>query len=464
VTISPANAAKTAKSKHNSADKHNIAERIAFMPAPVERTPDDFDVVVAGASFAGLSFAGVAAARGLRVLVLERDAELGAVVRTTGVLFSDVLDVLDVPQRYLLNAVRRIHIHPPDGRAITIGSGAFRFYMADVPGMLRWMGEQAQSHGATVCTGAPFLDAAPEPGADGRMRITFGGPSTSDGVGTTSRAPAGVAYARFLIGADGARSTVAARMGLDQNTAFLAGAEWIAEGVPLDGETFYLVMDHALAPGYCVWLAPHGDRAAFGVAGHQRAFKPSESLRIAQAAFADVADLSQMRVVERKGGVIPVGGRLRTVYRDDACGRTLLLGDAAGLCGAATGGGIYPALVCGRLAAQAVANELLGSTRGAVKAYLRDLPHAGRLGHYLRIEDWIRWGMDRMGSNADVNAFYGLFASEEGRRTLQRFLFETPIIGMDSHVFSVVRSLLGNHPRIYSSAVKMAWKRVTARA
>jgi flavin-dependent dehydrogenase len=433
------------------------------MPSLPDHEPDAYDVVVVGASFAGLSFAGVAAARGLRVLVLE----LGAVVRTTGVLFSDVLDVLDVPQRYLLNAIRRISIHPPDGRTIEIGSGAFRFYMADVPSMLRWMGEQAAAHGATIRTGAPFLDATPA--ADGRMRVTFGGPFAASsingqGAGTTSRAPAGAVSARFLIGADGARSTVAQRMGLEQNTAFLAGAEWIAEGAPLDGETFYLVMDHALAPGYCVWLAPHGDRVAFGVAGHQRAFRPAESLRIAQAAFAGIADLSQMRVVERKGGVIPVGGRLRTVYRDDTHGRALLLGDAAGLCGAATGGGIYPALVCGRLAAQAVANEMLAGASGAVKAYLRDLPHAGRLGHYLQIEDWIRWGMDRIGSNADVTAFYGLFASEEGRRTLQRFLFETPIIGMDSHVFSVVRSLLGNHPRIYGSAVKMAWKRVTTRA
>ncbi len=432
------------------------------MSALSSRETEDFDVIVVGASFAGLSFAGVAAARGLRVLVLERDSEIGAVVRTTGVLFSDVLDVLDVPQRYLLNAVRRIHIHPPNGRAIEIGSGAFRFYMADVPGMLRWMGEQAQAHGAVIRVGTPFLDAVLEAG--GRMRVAYGGPSMADGQGASSRSPTGVAYARFLIGADGARSTVAQRMGLDTNSAFLAGAEWIADGVPLDGETFYLVMDHALAPGYCVWLAPHGDRAAFGVAGHLRAFSPSESLRIAQTAFADVADLSKMRVVERKGGVIPVGGRLRTVYRDDARGRALLLGDAAGLCGAATGGGIYPALVCGRLAAQAVAYEVLGGTRGAVKAYLRDLPQAGRLGHYLQIEDWIRWGMDRMGSNADVSAFYGLFASEEGRRTLQRFLFETPIIGMDSHVFAVVRSLLGNHPRIYGSAVKVAWKRVTARA
>ena len=58
---------------------------------------DTWDAVVVGASFAGLSFASGAAARGLRVLVLERDPEVGGVVRTTGVLFSDVLDLFDVP-------------------------------------------------------------------------------------------------------------------------------------------------------------------------------------------------------------------------------------------------------------------------------------------------------------------------------------------------------------------------------
>jgi digeranylgeranylglycerophospholipid reductase len=421
-----------------------------------------YDVIVAGASFAGLSFAGVAAALGLRVLVLERDAEVGRVVRTTGVLFSDVLDVLNVPARFLMNAVRHVRIQPPDRPPIEIAARAFRFYMADVPGMLKWMAGEAEAHGATIRCGSTFVGV--EPGDDGQMRISYGGLSVSNGGGATSRAPSHLAYARFLVGADGAKSAVAQALDLDQNTRFLAGAEWLVEGVPLDGETFYLVMDHALAPGYCVWLAPHRDIAAFGVAGHLRDFKPAESLRLAQAAFSEVADLSRMRVVERKAGVIPVGGRLERVFRDDARGRGLLLGDAAGLCGAATGGGIYPALVSGRLAAHTVANEALNGKAGAVKAYLRDLPQAGRLGHYLQIEDWLRWVLDRMGSNADLAMFYGLFTSPEGQRILQSTLLETPIIGMDGSFFGMLRSLLGRHPSVYGSAFKAALRRVTARA
>src|SRR3977135_2828311 len=102
------------------------------MPSSPDQKRDIYDVIVVGASFAGLSFAGVAAALGLRVLVLERDAEVGGVVRTTGVLFSDVLDIIDVPARYLMNAVRRIHIQPPDHAALQISSQVYRFYMADV--------------------------------------------------------------------------------------------------------------------------------------------------------------------------------------------------------------------------------------------------------------------------------------------------------------------------------------------
>jgi digeranylgeranylglycerophospholipid reductase len=417
---------------------------------------EPYDVVVVGASFAGLSFASSAAAHGMRVLVLERDPAVGGVVRTTGVLFSDVLALLDVPARYLLNAVRQIDIHVPGQPPIVVGGQVNRFFMADVTGMLRWMAEQACGHGVEIRCGAAFSDALREP--SGLMRILYNARSGGEA------APSQEAVtARFLVGADGAHSQVARRLGLQQNGAFLAGAEWLVEGVPLEGDTFHLAMDHALAPGYCLWLAPHGQVAALGVAGHQRAFKPQASLQAAQSAFRDYLDMRKMRVVDRKGGVIPVGGRLRNVYRDDERGRALLLGDAAGLCGAATGGGIYPALVCGRLAAQAVATEVLDGVPGAVRAYLRDLPRANNLAHYLRMEDWLRWAMDRVGSNADLAAFYGVFTAAQGHAFLKRVLFETPITSMDAGLFAAMRQLLGRSPAVYGAALRGIWRRLTLR-
>jgi flavin-dependent dehydrogenase len=179
--------------------------------------------------------------------------------------------------------------------------------------------------------------------------------------------------------------------------------------------------------------------------------------------YGEIVDMSQMRIVQRKGGVIPIGGRLRRVYRNDARGRALLLGDAAGLCGAATGGGIYPALISGRLAAQAVANEILNAVPGAINTYLRDLLHAGRLGQLFRTEDWLRWAIDRFGTNTDLAAFYALFGTAQGHQVLQRALLETPIISMDGSYLSMLRTLLGKHPHLYGSAVRIAWQRVTTR-
>lgn len=420
------------------------------MLSPIPQENECYDVVVVGASFAGLSFASVGAALGLRVLVVERDARVGGVVRTTGVLFNDVLDILDVPNRYLMNAVRRIHVQAPGQSPLEIGARAYRFYMADVPGVLQWMAEQAEQRGAEISCGVKFQSATRE--QNGLMHISVASASQPERDVTITT--------RFLIGADGTRSQVACWFKLEQNTHYLAGAEWLIDNVPLDGETFYLVMDQELAPGYCVWLAPHGSITALGVAGHPRTFSPTNSLHVAQTLFQGVADLHTMHVVERKAGTIPTGGRLKHVYRDDELGRVLLLGDAAGLCGAATGGGIYPALLSGRLAAHAVASEVLNGEKGAVTAYLHNLSHANRLGDYLRIEDWLRWVLDSMNSNDDVAMLYGLFQSAEGRQVLQKALLGVPIIGMDSSFFALMQSLLGKHPRLYRSALHALSKRV----
>ncbi len=414
---------------------------------------ENFDVVVVGASFAGLSFASVGAALGLRVLVVERDASVGGVVRTTGVFFNEILDILDVPHRYLMNAIRRVHMQIPKQPPLAISSHAYRFYMADVPGVLQWMAEQAEQRGAEIRCGVKFQCAARN--TDGTMHVEV---ASTAGVESNT-----TINTRFVIGADGTRSQVARWFKLEQNTRYLAGAEWLIDNVPLDGETFYLVMDQELAPGYCVWLAPHGSITALGVAGHPRTFSPTKSLKVAQGLFQEVADLGSMHVVERKAGTIPTGGRLKRVYRDDELGCVLLLGDAAGLCGAATGGGIYPALLSGRLAAHAVASEVLNGERGAVTAYLHNLSHANRLGDYLRIEDWLRWVLDSMKSNDDVGMLYGLFQSEEGQQVLQKALLGVPIIGMDSNFFSLMRGLLGRHPRLYRSALHALGKRVGLR-
>ena len=61
------------------------------------KTKIDYDLIIIGASFAGLIAARTAAHRGLSVAVLDTKSEPGARVRTTGILVKEAFDECDIP-------------------------------------------------------------------------------------------------------------------------------------------------------------------------------------------------------------------------------------------------------------------------------------------------------------------------------------------------------------------------------
>src|SRR5207237_709908 len=81
-------------------------------------------------------------------------------------------------------------------------------------------------------------------------------------------------------------------------------------------------IDPKLAPGYIAWIASDGETAHVGVAGYRARFDPSKAL----AEFRRrVRRIVGGRAIERRGGLIPVNGILRTIGND----RGLLVGDPA---------------------------------------------------------------------------------------------------------------------------------------
>jgi digeranylgeranylglycerophospholipid reductase len=340
----------------------------------------DFDVVVIGASFAGSAFAQRAAQQGARVLLLEKNAAAGAVVHTTGVIIAEVP-----------------------------GS---RYGMSDSAGLLRWLAQRATAAGAELQTGARFTDARPT--VDG-VTVCY----QSDGVEQRVRG-------RFLVGADGPLSRVAEVSGLHRNQGFLAGAEWIVEGASPPSRTFSLIFDRTLSPGYCAWLAPRGEHAAMGVAGYAWEFHPARALRRAAEDFAALLGDAILRPVERKGGIIPIGGHAGEMHNE----RVVLVGDAAGLCGAATGGGIFQAIVSGRLAADAVIGYLNGDAQ-ALPGYRGRLLRFHNLGSLLFLERQLRRLLDRLTLNGTLQWLFDRFRQPARRRLLRRGLLQTHVSEME---------------------------------
>ncbi len=276
------------------------------------------DVAIVGGSFAGLECARVAALQGLDVVLLERKADPGIGVRTTGLLVKEVAEAWDIPRR-ITRDIHGVRLYAPSLRAIDLECPGYYFMATDTPALLRWMAREAESSGA---------------------RITYG---------TDAAAPA----ARYVVGADGARSSVAVRWGLGRNREFLAGAEAELEGVRgVDGDRVHCFLDAELAPGYIGWVVPGVRATQVGLACRLPVRPRLDAfLRVVSRVF----DLSSARVVSRRGGLIPVGGPVRPATREGV----VLVGDAAGLVSPLTAGGIHTALDSGRRTAVAIADELI---------------------------------------------------------------------------------------------------------
>jgi flavin-dependent dehydrogenase len=172
--------------------------------------------------------------------------------------------------------------------------------------------------------------------------------------------------ARFIVGADGARSTVARDLGLGVNRRLLIGAEFIYPVMPATcAPAFHCVLDPRIAPGYLGWVVNDGWHNHVGVAGYPPAMRGG----IRQLLDVFAADAPGLAApagpVERRGGPIPVGGVLRRL----ACPAGLLVGDAAGAVSPLTAGGLDPCLRMSELAATVAVGYLRTGDQSVLSRY-----------------------------------------------------------------------------------------------
>jgi len=291
----------------------------------------NIDVLVVGGSFAGLECARVAARARCRVTLWDPKPEAGAGVRTTGLLTPEALADL-TPPRYLTRPIDGVRLYSPRLRSVDLESGGYRYYATDTPALLRWMANRAVDVGAELMWGERFLWAR----RDG------------DGI------RAGDHRARYLVGADGARSRVATTFGLGHNRRFLFGAEWEFEGLRgIDENRLHCFLSREFAPGYLGWAVPGLGVTQIGVAG-TAPFHPRLEAFVER--LSKLFDFGRARVIARRAGWIPVGG---TVSPADAP-KVLLIGDAAGHVSPLTAGGIRLALQGAAAAGAAIAEFLRG--------------------------------------------------------------------------------------------------------
>ncbi len=316
-----------------------------------------FDTVVVGGGPAGATAANDLAQAGKAVMLLDR---AGRIKPCGGAIPPILLDEFAVPESLLVARVKAARIVSPSDRKVDMPVGDGFVGMVDRDVFDEWLRERAANSGATRVTGTfkKFLRDD-----DGTAIILY---RDAEGVEQQVRA-------RFVIGADGARSEIGRQTvpGADKVPYVAAYHEIVespAQGTrDFDGARCDVYYRGSLSPDFYAWVFPHGNVTSVGVGSAQKGF----SLRRAVDELREATGLDLGKTVRREGAPIP----LKPMKRWDNGRDVLLAGDAAGIVAPASGEGIYYAMLGGRLAAEAVAQALAtgkaSALRSARKRFMR---------------------------------------------------------------------------------------------
>ena len=317
-----------------------------------------YDAIVVGAGPAGSTTAYHLARAGADVLLLDRalfprDKPCGGGVteRAARLLPFSIDAVVE-------DVATRVDLRLRYGRTIERGDGVPLVYLTQRRRLDHFLVERATEAGAELRESVRVTDV--EEGA--------------------VRAGAERYQASVVVGADGANGVSAKALGLGGNQHV---------GVALEGNLPYakmgaeyrgkLVLEFGVVPGGYAWVFPKGDHANFGVGGWGgEGPRLREHLQRLCAAHGVVFE----NLESVRGHRLP----LRSPHATISHGRSLLVGDAAGLIDPVSGDGMFEGFLSSRYASEAVL-DLLGARAASLEPYGPRL--AGRLSTHL----WASWGV-----------------------------------------------------------------------
>lgn len=311
------------------------------------------DVIVVGAGLAGLVCARELAGAGARVRLVDVKPKLDRGIHTTGIFVRRTLEDFEFPAGTLGPGIRRVVLHSPGGRVVALESGRDEYRVGRMGQLYTTLLSEAVERGAVWEPGVRYASSA---------RVAGSGESA---VWLESGGRRWRMRTRVLVGADGAQSRVARHLGLDANRSWIVGVEEVCEGSAFGRPELHCYLDPDLAPGYIGWVADDGEQTHVGAGGYADRFSPWAALAQLRRRVALTSAFGGLRVIERRGGRIPVNGILERI----GCEQGVLIGDAAGAVSPLTAGGLDPCLRLTRLAVRLILMRLAGAPPALLADY-----------------------------------------------------------------------------------------------
>jgi geranylgeranyl reductase family protein len=301
-----------------------------------------FDVVIIGAGLAGLQCAKLLSQQGAKILLVDRKNDLKKGIHTTGIFVRKTFEDFEFPENTLGKPVRHVTLYSPRLKALSLVSKHDEFRVGKMGVLYENFLQDCAAGGVQFSDSTKYV----------RIQLT----RSYTIVKLERNGEEFEVRTKVLVGADGAQSKVGKDLGLDENRDFIVGVEEIYQGVSLvDEPRLHCFLDAKVARGYLAWVTNDGEDVHIGVGGYYPSENPREALeKFKQKVIGKIVNLKDAKLVEKRGGKIPVGGVLRTIANE----RGLLVGDAAGAVSPLTAGGLDPAMRLSKYAAGVIWERL----------------------------------------------------------------------------------------------------------
>ncbi len=313
----------------------------------------DYDIIVVGAGPAGSTAARYAAAGGAKVLMLEKDRDVGYPVRCgEAVSHEGVAQFIKPDPKWIASSVSKFRLIAPNGRSVVpkLDGGG---YVLERRIFDYELAKLAANEGVEVITKAYVYDLLRE---DGKIV----------GVKTLIKDQKVDIRSKIVIAADGVESRVGKWAGMD-TTCHIRDMESCAQmtlsGIEVDPDVLDFYFGDEVSPGGYLWVFPKGnDTANVGLGLSVEAAKKKSAIKFLHE-FVDRKFPKAAMLTHIAGGV-PCAKTNPEIIKNNV----ILVGDAAHQVNPVSGGGIISGMIGGMIGGQVAAEAIF---RGEV-SHLRE--------------------------------------------------------------------------------------------